>query len=289
MKKLSLLLSLLICLSVAFCGCGSTENPAALQDFNYYVDTKMDYVSIRGYSGNETEIIIPEEIEGRPVKYIGSYAFENNKKIKKIILPDTLVTIGLRAFSGCTNLEAVKFSQNLKGISDEAFMSCENLKEVILPDSLAEVATNAFLGCEKLEKLHIPDTEIILGESAFSKCNSLTEVKIHKKMKLISASQFYDCENLKSVIIEDGVKSLGYTTFAGKNKLESVTIPASVTTFKGSPFKNCKSLKSVKFLGNAPEDFAFDSLYRDTEIHYKKGTSGWDNTVFNRDKMVEFE
>lgn len=58
-------------------------------------------------------------------KIIGKNAFEGNKEIKKIILPENLEKIESRAFSNCDNLKEIEFNKNLSSIGIEAFLNCK--------------------------------------------------------------------------------------------------------------------------------------------------------------------
>lgn len=61
-------------------------------DKTYYIVTGMGECT-------DTELYIPAEYEGLPVKEIGESAFEFNKTITKISLPEEIVTIGNNAFA----------------------------------------------------------------------------------------------------------------------------------------------------------------------------------------------
>ena len=63
-----------------------------------------DEVSIIGYSNvssGDTEIVIPNTIEGYPVTRISNEAFKGSRFLISIILPDSLVGIGNEAFADC--------------------------------------------------------------------------------------------------------------------------------------------------------------------------------------------
>ena len=68
------------------------------------------------------EVVIPEGAEK-----IESEAFMDNQLVKKVIMSNTIIEIGENAFSGCANLENVKFSSNLKKICEEAFTDCKKI------------------------------------------------------------------------------------------------------------------------------------------------------------------
>ena len=66
-------------------------------------------------------------------------------------MPASVVEVGESAFSDCSGLEAVGFSENMTSIEARAFLDCAKLSELILPNSLREIGENAFSGCTGLE------------------------------------------------------------------------------------------------------------------------------------------
>lgn len=58
-------------------------------------------VTIIGYAGAETAVIIPDEIEGKPVVGIAQSAFENCSGMASITIPETVTHIGEHAFDNC--------------------------------------------------------------------------------------------------------------------------------------------------------------------------------------------
>lgn len=61
-------------------------------------------VTITAYKGNGGNIIIPSEIEEKPVIVIGSSAFKDCTNLIDIKIPDSVITISHNAFSHCTEL-----------------------------------------------------------------------------------------------------------------------------------------------------------------------------------------
>ncbi len=62
---------------------------------------------ITGYTGNETWLDMPDEINGYYVIGIGESAFEGNKNIKSVTLPQYCFSVDQCAFLDCTNLERI--------------------------------------------------------------------------------------------------------------------------------------------------------------------------------------
>ncbi len=81
-------------------------------------------------------IIIPKRItiEGvnYPISCIGTQAFKDCDKIKKVSLPISVTEIGLEAFNGCTELSEILLPPNMQKIGNSAFDKCKKLKTIEL-------------------------------------------------------------------------------------------------------------------------------------------------------------
>jgi len=61
-------------------------------------------ITILNYVGNETAVIIPDQIEGYPVTAIGDRAFSNRPELRAVTIPDSITSIGEQVFDGCDSL-----------------------------------------------------------------------------------------------------------------------------------------------------------------------------------------
>jgi hypothetical protein len=66
----------------------------------------------------------------------------NNDKIKGLVLPADLTTIGDRAFSGCWNLTGITLPTCLTTIGDKAFSDCNDLQTVVVGGSGITIGDN---------------------------------------------------------------------------------------------------------------------------------------------------
>ena len=74
---------------------------------NFYYHVHEGYVSICGYVGDDTEILIPSNIAGSPVSEIESKAFDGCDTIETITIPETVDTLYDDSFSGMNSLKKV--------------------------------------------------------------------------------------------------------------------------------------------------------------------------------------
>ena len=181
-------------------------------------------------------------------------------KGENFIIPDSVTSIGDRAFSWCTSLQSVTIPDSVTSIGDRAFWGCESLHSVTIPDSLTSIGDCAFMGCSSLQSVTIPDSVTNIGDSVFEDCLSLQSVTIPDSVTSIGKSAFWGCESLHSVTIPDSVTSIGNNAFCCCSSLQSVTIPDSVTSIGVCTFDSCSSLQSVTIPDSVTSigDRAFD-------------------------------
>ncbi len=217
---------------------------------HYRVHDAMEgnYVEILG-ADDPVDLVIPEAIEGLPVKKIVGNAFFECQTLKSVSVPGSVLNIDSGAFWYCTNLERVELSEGII-IAHSCFAYCSSLKRIVLPGSLTQVG-------------------------GFKYCTSLEEVIIKEGPTRILDGAFYECSSLKHVEIPNSVTEIegGYSfktdtggTFYKCTSLESITIPDSVV-YIGYAFVHCTSLKHVKMSKNVQNAGAFvDVAIEDTDF-----------------------
>ena len=218
-------------------------------DFGYTTNDSDGTASIYSYSGSDTDVVVPENINGYTVTRIGDWAFKN-KNMETVELPHTVKEIGECAFTNCTNLKAITLPEGLTTLGKEMFHNCDSLKTVKLPGSIATISESAFRMCTGLESITIPDTVTSIEKNAFAMCSNLTSIELSKNVKIIASDTFTDCENLKAVIIPYGVTEVEQSAFRGCKKLKSIRLPKTVKKIGSGVFSGCTDLASIVFEGD---------------------------------------
>lgn len=88
-----------------------------------------------------------------------------------VAIPDGVMEIGWRAFSGCKKLTSITIPNTVKEIDVDAFEDCGKLTNVTLPNSVTRIGVRAFSGCKKLISITIPDSVMEIGYGAFETIN----------------------------------------------------------------------------------------------------------------------
>jgi len=120
-KGLTAVLVLAACLVFAH-GKVSAETTGVNDGLAYVV--REDHVQITGYTGSDTELVIPDRIENLPVTAVSAFAVKNNTNIESLILGKYVVSVGDSAFAGCSRLKFVYLPATVETVDYAAFQNC---------------------------------------------------------------------------------------------------------------------------------------------------------------------
>lgn len=222
---------------------GMAISQGTVGDFSYtiYEDGK---VVIDEYNGDywNTEITIPNRVEGRAVTDVDLSDSYSLGYIEKIIVPEGVKRIENSCFSQCSGLTEITLPSTLKEIGDSAFWECGLLSKIRIPDSVTSMGDGVFYGCDSLETINIPSGMTELGDQF--KFSGITSIVIPGTITRIKEDAFSFCAGLKSVTILEGVKEIGEYAFA-ESGITSLTIPGSVKKIGAAAFMTCGSLTSL--------------------------------------------
>lgn len=148
---------------------------------------------------NDTDVVIPEYIDGYQVTAIGGMAFWNRIWITSVTMPDSVVSIGRSAFEDCEQMRSITLSASLETIGIYAFEGCKSLETIQLPDSLTLIDGGAFSGCSALTELMIPDGVTVISSGMISECKNLRQLSISGNVTEIQEGALAGCSNLTSL------------------------------------------------------------------------------------------
>lgn len=210
------------------------------------------YICIHGFvPGHECDnLIIPENIDGLPVKKIGDYAFCNTC-IETVILPDCLAIIDDYAFMGCESINSIIFPQNLLEINIEAFKNCYSLENVQFNEGLEIINECAFANTI-IERLNFPNSLREIRDNAFSYCE-LFEVNLGSGLCIIGESAFSYNEKIETIKFPEGLKRIEESAFEGSG-LISVTLPDSLEYIHFDAFNSSAYLETLHIGANLEND-----------------------------------
>lgn len=246
----------------------STSMHSKFTSLDYYIlkNNEPEYIvdrngSILNYLGSDTDLVVPDSINGIQPTSISQKCFWN-QNINSIKLPDSVTDIEKYAFYG-TELSSIE-GNNVENINECSFYECEKLSNIKFPElryiekqslygcntlsnidlsNVKEIGSEALYGCKSLPKqpnfssvdwvadnglagtyfstIHLPNCTKT-GANAFDGCTA--EEIIMNKATSIGAQAFYNCSNLKMLYIPK-VKGLADDNYKGCTNLNIIFAP----------------------------------------------------------------
>ena len=242
--------------AVAFARAG-TPLHSKFTTLDYYIlkDGESEFVvddgtyrcGIKAYLGNDTNITIPDKINGIEVGSINEECFKNSN-IENVTLPSSIDSIFTRAFYGCSNLKNINLS-NVQLIGPEALANCPSLTDNIDLSSVNRVDNKGLAGTY-FKTIDLPACESV-GDSAFESCVA-QEITLNKATDL-GDNAFKNCSNLETLYIP---MATSLDRCDGCTNLQTIFAPMLESIIAGIP--NNTTIYCTRFLSHVtfPDDFS---------------------------------
>ena len=227
MKKYILCLLLFVLMSMNLCASGES-----VSEWNYEL-REDDTAIITAYLGTDSEVTIPEMLDGHLVTALACNVFWFNEEITSVNIPESLTSIGDYVF-------LADYERNISAYYDN--MLGPELAKVLV-DYFAEYADvdqiNPFLGCFSLEIINVSPENPVFTVTGNMLINKVSNTAI------VYPAGRQDAD----YAIPEGITSIGFQTFFGSN-FTSVSLPASLSEIRQNPFIFCLNLKDITVSGN---------------------------------------
>jgi len=161
------------------------KQPANSPDKPIKVAMKVNEMMI----GNIREVLqnadkyVSLDLSGSPLTTIPTEAFIGCTPLAGITIPNSVTSIGRRAFSG-TGLISVTIPDSVTSIDAAAFSYCPSLTSITIPNSITSIGQAAFCDCTSLTSVTIPNSVTEIGAYAFAMCTSLASITVSKRTRI---------------------------------------------------------------------------------------------------------
>ncbi|MCQ2460299.1 MAG: leucine-rich repeat domain-containing protein [Ruminococcus sp.] len=243
-------------------------------DFSYTVSDDGT-AAIQSCTSTDINLVVPSEIDGKKVTYIGARAFgedPENNIYETITIPSTVEYISAsNPFLFCGNLKEIivedgnQYFTAVDGVlysKDKSELICypsaksgdtftidsntasvgiaavynTSLKTVKFPSKLEKISRHAFAVNNNLTSVDLSSTALEdIGDFAFSECSKLSDVKFPESINKIGGGAFSECRSITSIEFPVGLLAIGQSAFANTG-LTYAKIPVSVQEIGYSAF-----------------------------------------------------
>ncbi len=240
-------------------GLKSLELPANLENIGVLAlgglysltDLKVD-------SGNDSFKIEDNILYDTDMKTL--YLSTNIELSGKLEIKDTVTSIEGYAFSG-SDITSVTIPASVKRIGDDAFSYCSSLKTVNFSEGIEDIGNYAFQYDTALESVSLPTTVKKIGAGAFANDTSLSSVIIPEGVSSIGTAAFFNCTSLNNVSLPSTIQTIGeYALGFIINSDSSDAVLKKdflMSVFSDSPAKNYAKENNIRY---DTSDFNLKSL-----------------------------
>lgn len=219
---------------------------------------------------------VPHEYEGMPIVGVDEQAFSEFLNLQKVVLPQTIETIGSRAFAICPALKEVYLPASVVSISEDAFDESPNVTlyvekgsyaekfavehemtyESYTPEPLADVPEE-----EKLQAVYDQRYEeklmydIIYDYTGTPLCavtawNAMSDDKNLEipnqidgaDVRAIGENAFIRCNNLNAIVMPETLESVGRGAFQDNGGLQKVYFHEGVSYIAYDAFEGASQV-----------------------------------------------
>ena len=254
-RYLTALLMMSIC---CICKCGTIYGGTCGENARWTFDFDKEILTISGY-GDMTDF---ESNEDTPW-------YEHKWKIEKIVIEDSITSIGSYSFNIIPHCTSVTLGNSLFSIHEKAFYYCKYIKKLVIPDNVRVIGRQAFADCSGITSIDMGENVERVETGAFSGLNNLKEVRI-KSLKnwleihfenyssnpLYYASNLYiDDQLTQNLVIPEGIDIVRKYSFCNVN-IDTLSLPSTLSYFDVNSFIN---RDSIKYIFVNPLNIVFDS------------------------------
>ena len=145
-----------------------------------YAEKLDNSLIIVKYLGSSSTVSVPNFLNEKIVKNIHSYCFSSKDKIQSITIPNSVISIGSGAFSGCNGLTKVNITDlaawfkitfdneyaNPLNYAHHLYLNNTELTEITIPNSITKINNYALCGASLIARVYIPSSVTTIAASS---------------------------------------------------------------------------------------------------------------------------
>lgn len=182
------------------------------------------------------------------VTSLTSFAFFNCTSLTSIVLPTSVVSLGMLCLANCKLITALDFS-NVTTFGTQIAQGCTALADVTLPSGATTLGTSMFVNCTSLVSIDLPSTLTAIPNYCFSGCTNLVLTELPSGVTTIGNSAFQSVRGITKLTLPSGVTSIDTNGFFYALNLSTLTCLATTApTIQSDTFDTMGAWASTRTL-----------------------------------------
>ena len=270
-KSIWAVLFVMLLMALSVNGAVAEDDVLRSGDYQYRV-LEDGTAEITYYFGRDSEVHIPETLDGKTVTSIGDLAFSQNNSLTSIELPDSVTCMGVNPFGYCGSLKNIWVSPEqpvfevIDGVlfnKAEKSLICypagKQEEDYEIPQGIQQIKFGAFSGAYYLTRIALPDSMTSMSANPFASCRKLKSIQVSPEQPVFAvidgvlfnkAEKYLICypagKQVEAYEVPQGILQIGDHAFFRCSSLTNIELPDSVTNIGDSAFSQCRSLTNIE-------------------------------------------
>ena len=245
-------------------------------DFVLRYDASAGCYDIVRYIGDDKEVTVPATINEKPIRNILKDAFNaedraSNRNITSITIEEGVSSIGVNAFKGCEGITEIVLPESMISVGERAFEDSGLTKISVKDATTLKFAEDALAGADSLTVLSILGaseqltsgsldnisgtiTDVELGsgvevsDGAFDGLDSVTTLSVYNYSNLVVSQDAFNNSNIETLNIywaEDVLTEDFMEKFSSLTKLTTVNLDSRINKINPRALSMFNTLSSL--------------------------------------------
>ena len=218
------------------------ESMRALREIVCPADSSLERVGAGLFEGSPW---LAEQRTANPLVIVGRCVVDGQGCEGAVVIPEGIISIGDEAFREAP-ITSISLPSTLLRIDNYAFSECSALESVTYSEATDPdyVARNAFAGAGWVQTLYKEGFPVVIGTYYVSP-TAIGEAVIPEGVKKIGYEAFVGAE-LTSVTFPDSLEEIGANAFSNHKKLKSIALPDGLKKIGQFAFSGCTELSEIE-------------------------------------------
>ena len=217
--------------------------------------------------GNQSYVIDNGWVVNKTTNTLFSAANVKKNQMRSVIddLPTYIEHIGIYALSDCSALKKITIPDGVISIGESSFDGCNSLESITLPNGVTSIGIAAFSGCTNLTQISFGNETDYIGAAAFDACIHLETPPFYKmKLETIYGNSFWGCDTFQTVEFPPTLRKVEDQAFSKSDLLNTLIFNSDQLTIENGAFGHCENIRKLIFTKGKPT-FIGDSLFNENE------------------------
>ncbi len=245
-KRLFALAAAFVLLALSLSSCSRREKQGSME-FVLNEDKRSYTLVFYTDTTSQTELVIPDTFQDKPVTAIGRLAINSADSLEKIVIGKNITSIDPWGITRNIHLkEIVVDPENPNYCTVDKVLFTKDKTKLLTYPNACEAEYNKDGKLLKMVSYTVPEGTKTIGHCAFYHCYGIEKLTLLDSVTVIEERAFHKMTNLIALDLGNSIQTIGNDALLGCELLTEVTIPGTIQEIGDYVFYNAKKMERIR-------------------------------------------